>query len=108
MQDLHYGLRLFAAQRGFSLVAVLTLALGVGLSTALFSVIHATVLRPLPYPEPERLVSAIVHSTSQNGEKRTLSPSLDDVRRWRDDQRVFSRVGIERGELDVNIDAGIG
>ena len=56
IQDLRYSLRLFAAQRAFSIVAVLTLAIGVGLSTALFSVIHAAVIRPLPCRRRSRRV----------------------------------------------------
>ena len=56
IQDLRYGIRQLFRQRGSSIVAVLTLALGIGASTAIFSVIDATMLRPLPYPDPEQLV----------------------------------------------------
>ncbi|MGH9314415.1 MAG: ADOP family duplicated permease [Vicinamibacterales bacterium] len=54
-QDVGFGLRQLAANPGFSLVAVLTLALGIGATTAIFSAVNAVVLRPLPFPEPERL-----------------------------------------------------
>ena len=57
IQDIRYGIRQLFRQRGSSIVAVLTLALGIGVSTAIFSVIDATMLRPLPYPDPEQLVS---------------------------------------------------
>src|SRR5262245_32105103 len=60
VQDVRYGLRLLAAHRGFTLVAILTLALGIGLSTALVSVIDATILHPLPYPHPEQLVDVLI------------------------------------------------
>ncbi len=69
LQDLRYGVRSFGRNRGLAAVAVLTLALGIGANTAIFSVIHGVLLRPLPYPHPDRIVSPW-QATPSSGEAR--------------------------------------
>ena len=103
LQDVRYGTRQLFRQRGSSLVAVVTLALGIGISTAIFSVIDATMLRPLPYPNPEQLVTVLVEQTTPEGRAIRLGGSMEDVRNWQKSDDVFVQVatlgGAFRGRI---------
>ena len=86
-QDLRYAVRGLRKSPGFTLVSVLTLAIGIGGTTAVFSVINGILLRPLPYPDQDRLVA--VSNVDLKEPKYSLSVSTTDVAHWRVDNRVF-------------------
>src|SRR5258708_24824697 len=65
LQDLRYAARLLTRNPTFALAAILTLALGIGANTAIFTAVDALALRPLPFPEPSRLMSIETHKTAQ-------------------------------------------
>jgi predicted permease len=92
LQDMRFGVRQLLRQRGSSLVAVITLALGIGVSTAIFSIIDATMLRPLPYPNPEQLVTVNPEETMPDGRVSRATPSMEDMRTWQKSDDVFSQV----------------
>src|SRR5262245_33762741 len=73
-QDLRYGARMLLKNPGFTLIAVITLALGVGANTAIFSIINGLLLRPLPYRNSERLAIIWTHSPGANVEQDWPSP----------------------------------
>ena len=92
LQDLRYGIRQLGRQPGSTAIATLTLALGIGVSTAVLSVIDATMLRPLPYPEPGQLVEVGVEITRPGARSSRPTPSMEDMRAWQTAADVFSAV----------------
>ncbi|HEY6328595.1 MAG TPA: ABC transporter permease, partial [Blastocatellia bacterium] len=81
VQDLHIGLRMLQKSAGFTVVAIVTLALGIGATTAIFSIVNAVLLSPLPFPEPDRLVRITFSEPGLGLRDVTFSvPELDDLR----------------------------
>jgi putative ABC transport system permease protein len=87
-QDLRYGARMLLKNPGFTLVAVLTLSLGIGANTAIFSVVNAVLLRPLPFAEPERLVWL----WDTQPQLPTAPTSLPDFLDWKSQNRSFEHL----------------
>jgi putative ABC transport system permease protein len=89
-QDLRYGARMLLRKPGFSLIAVITLGLGIGANTAIFSVVNAVLLRPLPYAEPERLIALWERNTQRLVSRSSISyPDFFD---WRAQSKSFERM----------------
>jgi predicted permease len=88
LQDLRYGVRMLAKHRGMTAVTALTLALGIGANAAIFSVVNAVLLRPLPYPDPER-IAYVWERLPQGG---TGSVSVPNLRDWREQNTVFEHI----------------
>ncbi|HEX8140371.1 MAG TPA: ABC transporter permease [Pyrinomonadaceae bacterium] len=86
-QDLRYGFRMLVKRPSFTVVAVLTLAFGIGANTAIFTVVNAALLRPLPYREPDRLVH--LWETKQQTQFGQREASYPDYLDWRDHTQAF-------------------
>jgi len=89
-QDLRYGARMLRKNPGFTLIAVLTLALGIGANTAIFSVVNAVLLRPLPYQEPERL--AQIWEKKRDSGNNVISP--DNFLDWQKQAKSFEGLSV--------------
>ena len=94
LHDLRYGFRMLAKNPGFTAVAVLTLALGIGANTAVFSVVNTVLLKPLPYAEPDRLMT--VESMNTRGAPIPNSLSYPDFFDFRAQNHVFDHLVTSR------------
>jgi putative ABC transport system permease protein len=93
-QDLRYGLLMLAKNPGVTAVAVLTLALGVGANTAMFSVVNGVLLRPLPYPQPERIVEI---SRTFRGQSSEANFNALEFEFWKEHRTPFSALAADVG-----------
>jgi predicted permease len=97
LQDLRYGLRILWKSPGFTVVAVLTLALGIGANTAIFSIVNGVLLRPLPFPKPDQLVA--INEKDMRGEMPggvVANTSYPDFFDWRAQNHVFENMATFR------------
>src|ERR1700738_1759116 len=94
LADIRYAFRMIAKSPGFAVLAILAFALGIGANTAIFSVVNAVLLRPLPYPEPQRLIN--IREKSQTFPASSVSyPNFLD---WRAAQHSFTDIALFRRE----------
>jgi len=100
LRDLRYVARSFARNPGFFVVTALTLALGIGATTAIFSVVNGILLQPLPYPQSDHIVQ--LFQIDKDGKRMSVSePNFKD---WKDQTRSFASLAITRagGTITVN------
>ena len=97
LQDLRYGIRTLAKNPGFTVVVVLTLALGIGASTAIFSVVDAVLLRALPYPQSDRLFT--VYQTLSQDPAQNAGVSYPNYLDWTQQNQVFDSIAAVRGNV---------
>ncbi len=102
LQDIRYGIRTLTRQPGFAATAILTLALGIGATTAIFSVVNAVVLRPMPFDQPDRIV-VVTNRNLKTGNINT-TVSGPDFRDWRDQSRSFEAIAHQQSfETSVTV-----
>ena len=99
-QDVRFALRMLRKSPGFTTVAVLTLALGIGANTAIFSILDAVLLRPLPYKDSSRLVWATERFAFAHGNAGVISP---DFAGWQEHNQVFEQIGASGGSSGANL-----
>ncbi|MBL8195209.1 MAG: ABC transporter permease [Blastocatellia bacterium] len=94
IKDLQYGFRMLKKHWAVSIIAIIALALGIGANSAIFSVVNAVLLQPLPYEEAERLIF-LSEKSSQLDNMSIAYPNFED---WRDQNRVFESIGVFRNQ----------
>src|SRR5881396_2171595 len=92
--DIGYAFRMLRKQPGFSAIAILTLALGIGANSAIFSIVNAVLLRPLPYPDANRIM--VLNESSGPGQD--YSVALPDYFDWQKDNTVFEHLAATHKE----------
>ena len=99
-QDMRFSFRMLRKHPAFTVVALLTLTLGIGANTAIFSIVNAVLLRPFPYEAPEQLVIPGESKTGTRGGRSLTYPNFAD---WKDDRKVFASASVVRSNENYNI-----
>ena len=98
VSDTRYALRAFKRTPGLTIITVLTLAIGLGATAAIFSVVNAVLLRPLPYADPDRLVQIVEHVPAAEGfggvAQRRTAMNLDEFDWWRQNSTTLSQIAV--------------
>src|SRR6266540_7274528 len=103
-KDIRYGIRGLLKRPGFTAIAVITLALGIGANTAIFSVVNAVLLRPIPFHDPVELVTLWERNPKQGYEQNP--PAAGNFVDWRDQNRVFTQMAIYAPSKKFNLALG--
>jgi putative ABC transport system permease protein len=98
LQDIRFGLRTLRKAPGFTIIAVLTLALGIGANTAIFSIVNAVLLKPLPFPQPDRLLFLDSNYSNLKDVSRPFAISYPDFLDWRATAKSFSGMAAYHGD----------
>jgi predicted permease len=104
IQDLRYGIRMLLKRPGFSAVVIAVLGLGIGATTAIFSVVNGVLLRPLPYPDPARLM--MVFPTSERGSNSINTVTGPDYVEWSSQCQTCARLAAHTGAQPGNLTGG--
>src|SRR5258706_16145347 len=103
LRDMRYGIRMLSKRPGFTAIAIIALALGIGANTAVFSVVNTVLLRPLPFADPDRLVN--VWTTRADRGINKMVASYPDFADWRDQSNSFEQAAAY-SEQDLTLTGG--
>src|SRR5213594_1836986 len=103
-QDLLFGARTLRKNPGFTLIAIITLSLGIGANTAIFSLVNAVLLRPLPYENPGQLVRLWADNSGRRTDQNQFSPA--EITDFRDQLTAFEEIGLFDYGLSANLTGG--
>ena len=104
LQDIKYALRGLIKSPGFTVIAVVCLALGIGVNTTIFSTVDGVMLKPYPYPDADRIV--IPHSTNQKAGITRAGVSYKDYEDWRDHNKTLSSIAVFQAQRSLTIADG--
>src|SRR5688572_1628714 len=105
-QDLRYGVRMLWKNPGFTMIAVISLALGIGANTTIFSVINAVMFQPLRYKEPDRLM--VIWEAEKKNRGSIRLPPIANTIEWKNQSQTFEDIGMVSSESGPSNLTGLG